>query len=77
MFYPEFIVSTWSYFIPFLVLVGVLYALGAKYLETHLSCLYPFFPEGGATVLTEKEAARLRVKEARLSWAWAAGKRFR
>lgn len=58
MFYEEFTVGIWSHVIPFLVMVGVLYALGAEYIETHM---INFFPEVGTEAITEREAPKLRM----------------
>lgn len=58
MFYEEFTVGIWSHIIPFLVMVGVLYAMGTEYIETHMLA---FFPEVGTDAITEKEVARLRL----------------
>ncbi len=58
MFYEEFTVGSWSLLIPFLALVGALYALGAEYIETHM---LSFFPEVGTEAITAKEVARLRL----------------
>ena len=58
MFYEEFTVGSWSLLIPFLVMVGALYALGAEYIETHM---ITFFPEVGMDAITPKEVGRLRL----------------
>jgi hypothetical protein len=58
MFFEEFTIGAWSYLVPFLVMVGVLYAVGTEYIETHM---ITFFPEVGTGAITEKEAARIRL----------------
>lgn len=67
MFYTELVVPAWSYLIPFLVLVGVCYAMGARWLENHL---ITFFPEVGNNAIAGEEEARLRGEFSHLRLVW-------
>ena len=63
MFYEEFTVPFWSLIIPFLVLVGVLYAAATNYVRTHMITAYP---EAGTEALTGEEEEHLREEGAKM-----------